>query len=134
MRGELLTSLSRRRHWASAAAFRCAALPGVHVGAATRHLSAEAGPRPGPAPLLAADVGGTHVRVGLVQALAPEALLHYRKFACADYPGLAEVLRAFLATVPGGDAVRHGVIASAWRPASGTSAGLLRRETALLPT
>lgn len=57
------------------------------------------------APLLAADVGGTHVRVGLVEADtdpdAPLAIRAYRRFACADYPGLAEVLEAWLAGLDG---------------------------------
>ncbi len=83
------------------------------MGATTRPLSLSPGPRPGPAPLLAADVGGTHVRVGLVDERAPDTLLHYRKYACAEHPGLAGILQAFLAAVPGGEAVRHGVIASA---------------------
>ena len=63
--------------------------------------------------LLAADVGGTHVRAGLVDPSAPHALLHYRKYACADYPGLAELLQAFLATLPAGLRVDRGVLASA---------------------
>lgn len=81
------------------------------MAATTRQMTSPAA-RPG-ATLLAADVGGTHVRVGLVDPLAPQAPLHYRKYACADYPGLAEVLQAFLAKVPGGATVRNGVIASA---------------------
>lgn len=55
---------------------------------------------------LAADVGGTHARIGLIQAqtagsIADDAdghleVLGYRKYACADYSGLAEILREFL--------------------------------------
>lgn len=47
---------------------------------------------------LAADVGGTHARVGLVRG-APGGrvtVLAYRKYNCADYPGLGDILRDFL--------------------------------------
>ena len=80
----------------------------------TRPLPA-AGPRPILAPFLAADVGGTHVRVGLVTA-SPEAPTHYRKFACADFPGLAAILEAYLAELPAPALVRRGVIACAGHP------------------
>lgn len=67
-------------------------------------------------PFLAADVGGTYARVALMQA-SPEdgreaAVLAYRKFACADFPGLPQLLQAFVdaeAQTP----VRHCVIACA---------------------
>lgn len=84
------------------------------MAAMTRPLPA-AGPRPIPAPFLAADVGGTHVRVGLVTA-SPEAPTHYRKFACADFPGLAAILEAYLAELPAPALVRRGVIACAGHP------------------
>jgi len=52
-------------------------------------------------PLLAADVGGTHVRVGLVQAgHGPSAaleMLDYQEYRCADYPDLGSILATFLA-------------------------------------
>ncbi len=55
---------------------------------------------------IAADVGGTHTRVGLVRAGGPDespiAVLAHRKYACADYPGLAEILSDFIAAIPGG--------------------------------
>ena len=52
-------------------------------------------------PFLAADVGGTYARVALVRApqdgnVHEADLLAYRKFACADYRGLAELLQAFV--------------------------------------
>lgn len=69
-----------------------------------------------PQPFLAADVGGTHARVALVQAsgVGDRAIeiLAYRKFECSDFPGLPDLLRAFLdsdAIVP----VRHCVLACA---------------------
>lgn len=71
------------------------------------------GPRPLRAPFIAADVGGTHVRVGLVDGADPTAVLHYRKYACAEFPGLAEILEAFVATLPAPARVRRGVVASA---------------------
>ncbi|HET7676025.1 MAG TPA: glucokinase [Gammaproteobacteria bacterium] len=50
------------------------------------------------APFLAADVGGTHARIGLVRAAAGGrvTVLAYRKYACADFPGLGEILRDFI--------------------------------------
>ncbi|TAN04874.1 MAG: glucokinase [Rhodanobacteraceae bacterium] len=50
--------------------------------------------------ILAADVGGTHARIGLValhpdQAYAP-ATLAYQSYRCADWLGLAEILEDFL--------------------------------------
>ena len=67
-------------------------------------------------PFLAADVGGTHARIALVRAADDGRhgfeVLAYRKFACADFAGLPELLRAFVegdATLP----VRRCVIACA---------------------
>lgn len=67
-------------------------------------------------PFLAVDVGGTHARVALVRASQTGGreieVLAYRKFPCADFPGLAELLRAFIehdACVP----VRRCVLACA---------------------
>jgi len=48
-------------------------------------------------PFLAADVGGTHARIGLVKASGSGvSVLAYRKYACADYPDLIAILRHFL--------------------------------------
>ncbi len=67
-------------------------------------------------PFLAADVGGTHARLALMRAAnggeREFEVLAYRKYACADFPGLAELLKAFVdseATLP----VRRCVIACA---------------------
>lgn len=82
-------------------------------------MAAPASPLPSPgtsppsAPFIAADVGGTHVRIGLVRGADPAALAHYRKFACADFAGLAEVFQEFLASLDPDTPVRHGVIACA---------------------
>jgi len=73
-------------------------------------------------PFIAADVGGTHVRIGLVQAganaNAPLQVLAYSKFRCADYADLGDILAGFIAdTAP----VSVAVIASAGYPlADGT--------------
>ncbi len=69
---------------------------------------------PAPVPFLAADVGGTHVRVARVQAgtdpAHPVQVLEYRKFRNAEYPGLSAILDTFL-----GDSTRpaHCVVATA---------------------
>ena len=82
-------------------------------------MGAPASPLPSPgkppssAPFIAADVGGTHVRIGLVGGADPATLAHYRKYACADFAGLAEVLQAFLSSLDPGTPVRRGVIACA---------------------
>ncbi len=73
----------------------------------------------GASPFIAADVGGTHVRLGLVRPtghdLQPVEILSYRKYACADYGGLAEIIGNFLDGLDG-PRVRRGVIASAGFP------------------
>ncbi len=65
-------------------------------------------------PFLAADVGGTHVRVARVQAsqdpAQPVQLLEYRKFRNADYAGLSAILQAFIAD---GERPAHCVVATA---------------------
>ncbi len=59
---------------------------------------------PAPVPFLAADVGGTHVRVARVQASTdpahPVQVLEYRKFRNAEYPGLSAILDTFLGEGP----------------------------------
>ena len=70
------------------------------------------------AAFLAADVGGTHVRVARVAASGdaqhPVAVLEYRKYVCAQYASLAEILVDFARSLP--SPVRRGVIASAGFP------------------
>lgn len=51
------------------------------------------------APLLAADIGGTHARIALVSAdttKPPHKLLAYREYACADWPNLGAILADFI--------------------------------------
>ena len=63
---------------------------------------------------LAADVGGTHVRVARVQASGdaahPVQVLEYRKYRNADHAGLSEILSDFLGEGP---RPTHCVVASA---------------------
>ena len=82
------------------------------MNAAIDHLDRQA--NVAATPFLAADVGGTHARVALVRAAQGEGcgveVLAYRKFVCVDFPGLAELLQAFV----DGDVrspVRHCVLA-----------------------
>ncbi|GAA0717480.1 glucokinase [Dokdonella soli] len=60
-------------------------------------------PRGQDVPLIAADVGGTHARVGLIGAGADRngrfSISHYRKYACADFPSLAAIIGEFRQSV-----------------------------------
>jgi glucokinase len=79
------------------------------------------GPGPGthtPRVLLAADVGGTHARVGLVRARPdanlPVTLLAYRSYQCGEWSGLAPILEDFLARhCQGRHAIARGALAVA---------------------
>jgi len=63
--------------------------------------------RIGAAALIAADVGGTHARLALFdparRGADDFAILHYRKYACAEFPSLAAIVEQFRASVGGGD-------------------------------
>lgn len=51
------------------------------------------------AAFVAADVGGTHARIGLVRASAQDGrveILDYRKYTCVEYPGLDAILDDFI--------------------------------------
>lgn len=87
---------------------------GGTVNAAIDRLDRSAGT---PAmPFLAADVGGTYARVGLMQVARGTArtveMLAYRKLACAQFPGLAELLQSFADDYTQ-TTVRHCVLACA---------------------
>jgi len=63
--------------------------------------------------LLAADVGGTYARVGLVRIGDKNTeVSHYHTYRCAEYPSLSAVFENFLAQA-GRGTVRHGAIACA---------------------
>lgn len=59
------------------------------------HASASA------APLIAADVGGTHARLALIEPAsggdAPFVVVRYEKYACGDFASLASILETFRA-------------------------------------
>ncbi|WP_266156287.1 glucokinase [Dyella silvatica] len=66
---------------------------------------------------LAADVGGTHARVGLVaQQLGdahPVTVLEYQRYACADWPSLTAVLKDFVERIGVAGQVDQCAVASA---------------------
>lgn len=67
-----------------------------------------------PQPFLAADIGGTHARLGLIAPLAAGGaprVLAYRTYRCADHPHLDDIVRQFCADV--GARPRELVLASA---------------------
>ncbi|WDS35439.1 glucokinase [Pseudoxanthomonas sp.] len=67
---------------------------------------------------IAADVGGTHVRIGLIRPgsdISPLQVSSYRNYACNEYTGLDEILGDFLAQ-PETRHVRRGVVATAGYP------------------
>jgi glucokinase len=79
--------------------------------AASRHIAET--PQFAEGLLLAADVGGTYARVGLVQAGgATPAVWRYHKYRCADYPSLSAILKHFLDTTDP-VAISRGAIACA---------------------
>lgn len=64
---------------------------------------------------IAADVGGTSARVSVVRA-EPDGgirVLSWRRYPCADYPGLGEILAEFVADHPAREGIECMVIASA---------------------
>lgn len=103
-----------------------------HVGefASQRH-AAQPSPRPSAAngahdhgePFLAADVGGTHARIGLMLGTPgdrqPVRVLHYHRYHCADWSDLGSLLRDFVAQLaiaghaPLQGRIRRCVVASA---------------------
>ena len=62
------------------------------------------------ASLIAADVGGTHARIALIEAgpggSEDFAILQYRKYTCADHPNLAAIIEEFRTAVLGDEVDR----------------------------
>jgi len=90
----------------------------VEAGArqiATRTASAAA------TPFVAADVGGTHARVGLIRprSATQPVLERYEKYVCADYASLLAILREFIDSL-GGVAIEEAAIACAGYCLDGT--------------
>ncbi len=77
-------------------------------------------------PFLAADVGGTHARIGLVLGTPagrqPVSVLHYQRYCCADWAGLGAVLRDFMAQLP---AAGHAALAARVRRCVVACAGVV---------
>jgi glucokinase len=86
------------------------------VAQAVVHGKAQSSPSPEPA-FLAADVGGTHARIGLVSPRPdghrPVTVLEYRRYACAEWPSLTAVLKDFVGQLGSGAHVEHCAVASA---------------------
>ena len=65
---------------------------------------------------IAADVGGTHARIGLVRratGTSPIEVLRYERYACADWPSLTAVLQDFVGRLDGQHSIEHCAVASA---------------------
>ena len=77
------------------------------------------------APFLAADVGGTNARLALVRRDADGAIeiLDHRRYACADFPGLAAIVADFLSG-SGRGAVQDAAIGCAGIPQGDTIVSL----------
>lgn len=78
----------------------------IRLTPAARLLCTTPDPEWRPPLMLAADVGGTHARIALINVGRPEdasplQTLVYETYRCADFPNLEAVLSAFLATHAG---------------------------------
>ena len=66
---------------------------------------------------LAADIGGTHARIGLVSGApdhaGPVTVLRYQRYACAEWPSLTAVLKNFVGTLDRSLTVDQCAVASA---------------------
>lgn len=73
----------------------------VHAGVVLTEGVPAASARDMDRSFLAADVGGTHARIGLVNGCAdgkrPVSVLHYHRYACADWTSLTAMLQDFVA-------------------------------------
>jgi glucokinase len=91
-------------------------MAGGVVSELAKHSSALNGVAPG-MPFLAADVGGTHARIGLVSqrpdGIRPVTVLQYHRYACAEWPSLTAVLRDFVNQLDGAVQVDQCAVASA---------------------
>jgi glucokinase len=69
------------------------------------------------ATFLAADVGGTHARIGLVSrepdGSRPVTVLQYHRYACAEWPSLTAVLQDFVGQLDHSVHVDRCAVASA---------------------
>jgi glucokinase len=99
---------------ASGASIRDPGVPAAPVARSRPTVVEAAFEAHSPLPFLAADIGGTHARLGLI---APQAVggaprvLAYRVYRCADHPHLDDIVRSFCAEL--GARPRELVLASA---------------------
>jgi len=98
--------IANQRHASESSAVT---LPGAQVSAESNQI-AQALNRP----FIAADVGGTHARIGLVIGGAigktPVDVLHYHRYSCSEWPSLVAMLQDFvaqLANTPHAAAAQH---------------------------
>lgn len=67
-------------------------------------------------PFLAADIGGTHARIGLVRDLGrgrPVEIVAYRRYICAKWPSLLALMQDFTTQLPPGTSISRCALASA---------------------
>ncbi len=90
---------------------RSQSLPPIVISAPNEHHVA----RHGSQPFIAADVGGTHARLGLAQVRpgGKVEVIAYHRYACAEFPTLAAIIDDF-AGANGADRT-HAVVAIAGR-------------------
>lgn len=50
--------------------------------------------------IIVADVGGTYARLGWIDADGGNEIHDYRRYACADHPDLASILRDYATGAP----------------------------------
>lgn len=68
--------------------------------------------------VLAADIGGTHARLGQIGSTPDMPLLAYREYACAEYADLQHIVQRFLDRHVAGR-ITHGVLACPGRVSRG---------------
>lgn len=80
-------------------------------------------------PFLAADVGGTHARIGLVSGRddehRPVSVLHFQRYGCADWSSLTAMLRDFVAQL---EHTPHAAAASDIRECAVACAGYVLND------
>lgn len=89
---------------------------GFGVAEVAKQSAVPTKPAEAPRAFLAADVGGTHARIGLVRRDAagkPVNVLAYERYACADWPSLTAILEDFVAHLALPAPVEQCAVASA---------------------
>ena len=89
---------------------------GFGVAEVAKQSAALTMPAEAPRAFLAADVGGTHARIGLVRRDAagqPVSVLAYQRYACAEWSSLTAILEDFVAHVAPPAPIEQCAVASA---------------------